>query len=57
MTDPQLESIQVCAYSVMGSSIATNFDVLQHVLMHSHGCFKVYILQHFPSKGTPRTSP
>lgn len=28
---------------VMGSCMATHFEVLQHHLMHSHGCFKVHM--------------
>lgn len=46
MTDPELEPLQGCTCSVMGLSIPTLSDVLQHVLMHSYRCSKVYVLQH-----------
>ena len=43
---PWLQTLQGCTCSVVVLSMATHFEVLQHDLMHSHGCFKVYLLQH-----------
>lgn len=41
-----------------GLSIATHFDVLQHVLMHSHRCLRVYALPHkIPLQRVPSEVP
>ena len=42
---PWLQSLQGCTCSVVGLSMATRFEMLQHDLMHSHRCFEVYLLQ------------
>lgn len=39
---PWLQALQGCSCSVMGLSMATFFEVLQHNLMHSHWCCRVH---------------
>lgn len=41
-----------CSCSVVGLSMATRFEVLQHDLMRSHWCYKVHLLQHGSSTTT-----
>ncbi|KAK4806164.1 hypothetical protein QYF61_001087 [Mycteria americana] len=61
---PRLQSLQGCTCSVLGLSMATRFEVLQHDLMHSHRCFEIlspipvgwrrgWRLNHFPGQSVP----
>lgn len=49
---PWLQALQGCSCSVLGLSMATFFEALQHNLVHSHWCYKVHLLQHASSPTT-----